>query len=531
VSNFSISGISSGLDTRSLVDGLMAVERQAVRRLEASQTRANDQIRAWNLISTRLGGAKTAIETLRTGGLGATTASTSNQNAVRASPRSDALTGTYQFRVTQLANAQQVSSAGISSGRELTGAGVARVTSGMEQRNITIVSDSFADGSHVIDLVARDGAELTVRVNGERQTVTIGGDGRFTLDDGDGGTLELDAGAAVGGGGPLTLGTLRMTRVTADETTTVLTLASQLNAAGGPVRAQVVDTGDGSAASHRLVLSARSTGVANAADIDLSGLALFNGGLTTIRNASDAVLTMGDGAITITRPTNSITDAIPGVTLDLVGTSPDTDVEVTVGADLGARVANVKTFVDEVNRALSQVQTATRYNVETNTGAPLVGNSAARGIGDRLTAAMGAAVPGGSLAVLGQIGITLSADGTYRLDETRLRAALESNPEGVQRLLVGDPGNDSDGLVDRVHSVLQDMTRPDSRIGTAVKGAEATIRDLRTSIATQERRLEITEQRYLRQFAAMESALSQLQSQSGFLASALGGGGLGRSGR
>jgi flagellar hook-associated protein 2 len=528
MSNFSISGITSGLDTRSLVDGLMAVERQAVRRLEASQNRANDQIRAWNLISTRLEGAKSAIEALRTDGLGATTTSTSNGNVVRATPRGDALAGSYQFRVTQLAAAQQVSSAGISSGRELTGAGVARVTSGMEQRGITVVSDTFADGSHVIELVSRDGADLTVRVNGETQTATIGADGRFSLDDGAGGTLELDAGTAVGGGDPLQLGTLRMTRVTADETTTVLNLVSRLNAGSGPVRAQVIDTGDGTATSHRLVMSATGTGAANAADIDLSGLALFSGGLTTIRNAADAVLTMGDGAITITRPTNSIADAVPGVTLDLVGTSPDTDIEITVGADVDARVANVKSFVDEVNRALSQVQTATRYNVETRTGAPLVGNSAARTIGDRLTAAMGTVVPGGSLVLLGQIGITLGADGTYRLDETRLRSALDSNAEGVERLLVGSPDDDADGLLDNVHALLEDLTRNDGRIGTAVQGAESTIRDLDVSIAAQERRLEITEQRYLRQFAAMESALAQLQSQSGFLASALGGGGLGR---
>ena len=41
----------------------------------------------------------------------------------------------------------------------------------------------------------------------------------------------------------------------------------------------------------------------------------------------------------------------------------------------------------------------------------------------------------------------------------------------------------------------------------------------------QELRLEVTEQRYIRQFTAMETALAQLQSQSAYLASALGGGG------
>ena len=99
--------------------------------------------------------------------------------------------------------------------------------------------------------------------------------------------------------------------------------------------------------------------------------------------------------------------------------------------DLDARVANVKSFVDEINRALSQVRTATTYNVEAGTGAPLVGSSAARAIGTRLTSAMGTVVPGGSMVLLGQIGITLGADGTYQLDEAKLSSALESDPEGV----------------------------------------------------------------------------------------------------
>ncbi len=523
--SFNVAGITSGIDTRALVDGLMQVERQSVRRLEASQTRANDQVRAWNLISTRLDGAKSAIETLRTGGLAGATATTSNDSVVRATTRSDALPGTYQFRVSRLAAAQQVTSAGLSSGTALTGAGVARVTTGMEARGITVVSDTFADGSHVIDLVARDGADLTVRLNGETQTATIGANGQFSLDDGDGGTLVLDAGTGVGGGDDLEFGTLRMTRITTDATTTVTNLASRLNATDGAVRAQVIDTGDGTATSHRLVLSARATGLANTADIDLGGLSVFGGGLTTIRAAADAELTLGDGSLTITRPTNSITDAVPGVTLDLVGTSPDTDIDVVVAADIDARVANVSAFVDEINRALGQVRTATTYNVEAGTGAPLVGSSAARSISDRLTAAMGSVVPGGSLVLLGQIGISLGADGTYQLDEDRLTSALESDPEAVERLLVGDPDDDADGLVDTVYAVLDELTSTDGRISTAVEGAEETIRTLDASIAAQEARLELTEQRYLRQFTAMEQAMAQLQSQSSYLASALGGGG------
>jgi len=531
MSSFNISGISSGIDTNALVEGLMAVERQSVRRMEASQTRATDQIKAWDLISSRLTDVRNSVNAIRTGsGLSSAASTSSDDNVLRATVRNGALPGTYQFRVTQLAAAQQMSSAGLASGTTTTGAGIARITTGFTQRGLSVVSDTFADGSHGIELVSRSGADLTVRLNGVSQTVAIDAGGQFSLDDGNGGTLVLDAGAAVGGGGALQMGATNLTRITTTADTTVTNLVSRLNAAGGPVRGQVIDTGDGTNASHRLILSSRDTGLANAADIDLGGLSLFSGGLSTIRGAADAQLIMGEGAgaITISRPTNSINDAISGVTLDLVGTDLARDVAVVVSADLDARVGSVQKIVDDMNRALSQVRTATRWDVEAQRGAPLVGSSAARDIGNRLSAVMGRAAPaGGSMAVLGQVGITIGADGVYRLDEAKLRTALESDPAGVERLLVGTTDG-PDGILDAVHSTLEQLLDKDGRIGTAKEGAEATIRTLAVSISSQEARLELTQQRYVRQFTAMETALAQLQSQSSFLTSALGGGGLGR---
>lgn len=528
--SFNVSGISSGLDTAGIIDSLMNIERRTVRRLEATETRANDQVSAWNLISQRLSDAKSAIDKLRTGnGLHPTTAVTSDDGVLRATTSAEATPGSYQFRVTQLAAAQQVASGGFADGTTLTGAGTARITAGFDQRGLTIASDSFAEGNHTIEIVSHAGSQLTARVNGGgAQTVTINPSGRFSLSDGNGGALTIDAPSTGGVVDPIETGTMAMTRITADASTTVADIAAALNTAGSPVRAQIIDTGDGTAASSRLILTASTTGLANAATFSFDGVDVLGTDLSTIREAADAQLTLGSGAgaITINRSTNSINDVIPGVALDLVGTSPDTDISVNVSADIDARVDNVKAFVDGVNAALTQVRAATRYDTENNNGSPLSGNSAARSIADRLTAAMSTVVPDGSLATLRQIGISFGSDGTYGVDETALRSALETDPDGVARLLDGTGESaevvGGEGIVGAVHAVVEDLTRSDGRIQTAIDSANATIRDVRDNILVQEARLASTEQLFRRQFTAMEMALAQLQSQSSYIANALG---------
>lgn len=62
---FSVGGIASGLDTNAIVDQLLALERQPIRRLEAQQSQLQTTREAWGQVNTKLSSLRTAVDQLR----------------------------------------------------------------------------------------------------------------------------------------------------------------------------------------------------------------------------------------------------------------------------------------------------------------------------------------------------------------------------------------------------------------------------------------------------------------------------------
>lgn len=518
--SFNVSGLASGIDTNAFIESLMFSERAPVRRLEAGIERETSALNAWSDIQAKLNTLSSSLDAIRTGSaLDVSSATSSDEAVLRVGSQSEAQPGTYAFRVNSLAAAQQVSSEALASATELVGAGTATVSGGFTSFGAEVNSHTLTDGTYNLSLsdIDTDAGEVTVTFDGVEQTVALSG-GSFTVTALDGGTLTVDEAS----GATLAEGTASITVIEADETTTVSNVAAALNATGGPVRAQIIDTGDGSASSFRLVITSQETGLEQAADIDVSALSLFSGGFTTLREADDAEISLGDGSLTVSRSSNTIGDLFDGLSIDLVGTSPDTDVEIVVAADVDARVEAISSVVNGVNDVLSSLSRYSRFDVDAGQGGPLVGSFTARTVSSEVTQAMGTVVTSSSIALLSQIGITTQNDGTYSLDESELREALANDPAAVERLFVGDPSVDGDGVFDVISDTVDELLDGDGRILTAKEGAEATIDGLELSVASQEVRLEAVQDRYVRQFAALESLIGQLQSQSGYLNSLIG---------
>ncbi|MEM7285180.1 MAG: flagellar filament capping protein FliD [Actinomycetota bacterium] len=516
--SFQVSGLASGIDTSSLIDGLMFAERAPVRRLQSAVDRENDALDAWTDIQSRLSAIETSVAAIRDGqALEAATVSSSDEAVLQATVTGSPPTGTYALQVTALAAAEQVVSAAIGDGTELVGAGTAEISGGFTALGTTLNSHTLTDGTYNVTVVSvdADAQEAVVSFDGVTETVDTSG-GSFTITGDSGGSVTVDV------TGTLTTGTAGITIVEADASTTLAGLVSSINATGGPARAQLIDTGDGTGTPYRLVLTSGETGVDHAADIDLSALSLFSGGLTTLRAASDATVTLGGGGLSITRSTNTITDLIDGITLELAGTTSGSDVEISVGADIDSRVAAVTEVVDGISGVLGQLSTYSSYDVDAGTGGPLVGSFTARSVSSELTVAMSTIVDSSSIVLLSQIGITMQNDGTFAIDDATLRESLADDPAGVERLFVGDVTVHDDGVLDVVNATVEALLGEDGRIPTAQGTAEDTIAALETQIATQEVRLVAVEERYQRQFSALESLIGQLQSQSNYLTSILG---------
>lgn len=520
--SFNVSGLASGIDTNGLVEALMFSERAAVRRLESSKASEDSALRAWGDVESKLKTLETAIDSIRDGtALGAALAESTDESILRVSTQGSALPGSYALRVNTLAAAQQVTSEGLAGGTSLVGAGTATVSGGFASIGSEVDSHALNDGTYTLTIssIDTDNDEATVIFDGVEQTVsTVGGTMTVTADDG--GTLTIDEAS----GESFATGSASITVVVADGTTTANNLAASLNAAGGPVRAQIIDTGDGSSTSYRLVITSRDTGLDNAADIDFSALSLFSGGLTTLRDADDASVTLGDGGLTITRPTNTIGDLFDGLAIDLVGVDPDEDVEIVVSADLDSQVASVSAVADAATGVIRALNNYSSYDVDAQRGGPLVGSFTARSVGSEVSQAMSTVASSGSFVLLSQIGITIQNDGTYSVDDAKLRSALTTDPDGVEQMLLGDASDDDDGVLDVINNTVEGLLGTDGRILTAKSTAEQNIDGLDDAIASQEVRLVAVEERYIRQFAALESLIGQLQSQSNYLAGVLGAG-------
>lgn len=107
---FSLGGLASGIDTGSLVDGLMGVARQPVNALTTKKTEVDAASQTISGVSSKLSALKTAALALSTSvGFSSFTASSSDA-AVVATATGGASTSSYAVNVTALARAQKTRS-------------------------------------------------------------------------------------------------------------------------------------------------------------------------------------------------------------------------------------------------------------------------------------------------------------------------------------------------------------------------------------------------------------------------------------
>jgi flagellar hook-associated protein 2 len=232
-----------------------------------------------------------------------------------------------------------------------------------------------------------------------------------------------------------------------------------INAAAFGATASIVNDGTG----QRLVITSTDTGLSSALRISVAdddGLPVDNAGLSQLAydastggttNLAEAVAAddakiVIDG-ITIRRASNTVSDALEGVTLNLLKAAPGTTTTLKVSRNVDAAVSSVISFVQSYNSAASSLGTLSAYNADTKTGAVLQGDSTLLSIQSRLRSVLGAAVSNtGGYASLSELGISFQRDGTLLTDSTKLRAAL-SNPAKDASTALAAVGTPSDSLV------------------------------------------------------------------------------------
>lgn len=158
-----------------------------------------------------------------------------------------------------------------------------------------------------------------------------------------------------------------------------------------------------------------------------------------MQTAQDAVIKIGNS--TIVKSSNTVEDAIEGVTMNLLKADASSTVTLSVTRDASEAETSISEFVDAYNTLNEFLEAQLSYNSETKTANPLLGDSTVLEIRNKISRAVSGWIPGlgtSSYTTLSQIGISSNREtGELTIDESAVAAALNSNPDAVAKLFVG----------------------------------------------------------------------------------------------
>ena len=453
-------GAGSGLDLNGILTSLMQVEQRPLVALQKQEASYQSRISALGSLKSTLSSLQSAAQAFipATGQTAADKyatyrASVADSAIATASATSGAVSGSYSLEVSTLAQAQRLTT-----------------TPGLN-------------------------------------TITTGG------------TLKIELGTLTGTA-PATTYTADVARkleITISDGATIEQVRDAINAGAtdGRVSATVIS----GTAGKQLVVTSGNTGSTNV--MRLSGIAGLDydpsaGGSGSLSQAtadggqaaSDATFKLN--GIAATSSTNTVSNVLDGVTLNLLKTTTSATT-LTVSKDTTNTLStSINSFVKAFNDAAKVMKDLGYYDPATKTAGTLQGDSALRGTQNQIRSLL-QTKQGGTSAyqTLNDIGVTIQADGTLKLDSTKLNKAIAADYTGVTTLItkIGNAfKNGIDGMV--------------GSTGTLTAATDSTnklIKEVGKRQTEMTSRLTAIEARYRAQFTSLDSFVSSMNKTSSYL--------------
>lgn len=371
----SVGGLSSGIDVESIISQMISIERRPQTRLQVKEAGLQGKLTSIGTLASALTSLQSTASALRDiSNLNTIKVSSSDTTILTASAGTSAASGTHSIEVKQLAQVQRLASTG------------------------------FADTT----------------------TTAVGT-----------GTLNIQ------------VGTGTAAAVTIDSTNNTLSgLRDAINNANSGVSASILNDGT----ENKLIITANNSGSSNTIKItasdddgnntDTNGLSRFVydtatpvTNLTQTQAAQNATLKV-DGIDNISKGSNTVSDVIEGVTVNLLKAQIGTTVSLNVTQDNSSAKSKIQGFVDKYNEMVKLLNGLQGYDAKTKKGGVFLGDSVVSGIRQKMRNAMTGQVSSlsGSYTSLAQIGIKSASDGTLSIDSTKLDSALSTNFTSVGKL-------------------------------------------------------------------------------------------------
>jgi len=311
-------------------------------------------------------------------------------------------------------------------------------------------------------------------------------------------------------------------------TTTVQQFVDAFNSnssANGRANASIVKIAEN---DYRVVISSLKTGLADGQlAFVVPSSASFGGSSnlqnTTLDQATNAVFNVSGIGSSITRTTNSISDLLSGVTLQITKTGT---ASITVTDDAETTADSFKEIFDAFNDIVSFVKENSTITQDKSSkdGAQVYGSLASTRVDDNLLSAFRENLLGavssssGAVQSSGDLGIITNRDGTISIDMEKFKSAVSSDSTGATDLL----RNFADASAG-VSGFIYQYTTYQGFIDGAQSSNLSQIDNINSSIEQLERSAEKMRQRYTLTFARLESVTAELQRKQAELTSALGG--------
>jgi flagellar hook-associated protein 2 len=232
---------------------------------------------------------------------------------------------------------------------------------------------------------------------------------------------------------------------------TLAGLVSAINSAAIGVTASVITDSSGS----RLSIVSGTSGAAgqltaittnNLSDSTTSSSITFSTGQV----GQDAKLTVDN--VPITSSSNTVTDAIAGVTFQLLATSAtSTPVQVQITDDTTDIATAISSFVSAYNTVIGDINTQ-EQSAAGGTSAPLLGSPIIAQLQESITGSLFSGAASGSINNITQLGISINNDGTLTLNADTLTSVLNSNLSDVTGFLQ-NPGSFGQTLATALNNV------------------------------------------------------------------------------
>ena len=464
-------GIGSGLDVRSMVAQLMAIERQPLAALQASTRRTQDQLSAYGKLQSAMTTLRDAAKKLgQANTWTATTVANSNVAALTVAADGSAPPGSYAVNVTRLAAAQTVSSSTTWASSD----------------------DVVGPGSLTIELGSWNSGQTAFTPKAGATAVSI----------------RLDSGSD-----------------------SLAQVRDAINNAGAGVLASIVNDASGA----RLAIRSSATGVEGAFRIsvndddgdngDTAGLSQLAfdpsavaGPITRLTQtlaAANAQATIN--GVAVSSASNAMNNVLDGLSLKLtqVTTAP---VDLTVNRDSVSVRKTITDFATAYNDVIKLVREQTRTTEGATAGGVLQGDSSAKGLVAQLRSLAGSSSAAAvDFTRLADVGLEPQSDGTLKVSDTKLDRAL-ANPDALQSFFArDDAGSATDGFAPLFKTFGDTRLDDDGVFDTRNKALKARIdRDADRSSRI-EARLALTEKRLNEQYSRLDTSLSQMTSLQNYV--------------